>query len=358
MATASRRFQDAAVRAHHVERRQAHAARRALQPLQIGGQDRPDIGADRGRAGALELLDLRQHLATTDRSARPGSAARRRAPSRRSCSGLRKLNSSETAIASHARRLQRRDQAVDLALGERRDDGAVGADALGDLEAAAARDQRGRRVLEQVVEVGARRAPQLQHVAEAARGDERGARALLLQDGVGDDGGGVRQQPDLGRRRRRSAASPMSSAASTPSARSRGVVGTLATPMLPARLVDQRHVRERAADVDPDPPSHVALCPDAARPSLAGFGAARQCARRADRTAIPTLRLNPRPSLHSALSVAVAASFFRRVFAERAEQIDDGLGRANLLRCHITHQDEYPAKNASEFDLPHESRTA
>jgi hypothetical protein len=56
--------------------------------------------------------------------------------------------------------------------------------------------------------------------------------------------------------------------------------------------------------------------------------------------------------------VAVAASFFRRVFAERAERINDGLRRANLLRCHITHQDELPAKNASEFDLPHESRTA
>jgi hypothetical protein len=53
----------------------------------------------------------------------------------------------------------------------------------------------------------------------------------------------------------------------------------------------------------------------------------------------------------------VAASFFRRVFAERAERINDGLGQANLLRCHITHQDEHPAETWSEFDFPHELRT-
>ena len=47
-----------------------------------------------------------------------------------------------------------------------------------DLEAAAARDEGGRRILEQVVEVAAGGAPQLQHVAEAARGDEGGARAV------------------------------------------------------------------------------------------------------------------------------------------------------------------------------------
>ena len=39
------------------------------------------------------------------------------------------------------------------------------------------------------------------------------------------------------------------------------MVGTLATPIAPARLVDQRHVGERAADVDPDPPGHVEFCP-------------------------------------------------------------------------------------------------
>jgi hypothetical protein len=95
--------------------------------------------------------------------------------------------------------LQGGDQAVDLSLGQRGDDLPVGTDALGDLVAAAAGNERGGRVLEEVVKVRPRRAPQLQHVAEAARGDSARAGAVLLEDGVGDDRGGVRQQPDVGR---------------------------------------------------------------------------------------------------------------------------------------------------------------
>ena len=44
--------------------------------------------------------------------------------------------------------------------------------------------------------LGAGGAAQLQHIAEAARGDERGAGAFLFQDCVGNGGCGVRQQPD------------------------------------------------------------------------------------------------------------------------------------------------------------------
>ena len=78
------RFQDAAVRSHHVEPRQALAARGALQPLQVRRQDRPDVGAHRRGAGALELADLGQHLRrqvdADPRQRRP--AAARRAASR------------------------------------------------------------------------------------------------------------------------------------------------------------------------------------------------------------------------------------------------------------------------------------
>jgi hypothetical protein len=41
------------------------------------------------------------------------------------------------------------------------------------------------------------------------------------------------------------------------------VVGTLATPISPARIVDQRHVRERPADIDPNPPKPCRALPDA-----------------------------------------------------------------------------------------------
>ena len=47
------------------------------------------------------------------------------------------------------------------------------------------------------------------------------------------------------------------SASSTPRAKSRGVVGTLTTPMPPARLVDEHDVGEGAADVDADAPAHA-----------------------------------------------------------------------------------------------------
>ena len=95
-----RRLEHAAARAHHVEPRAGPARGSALSSRsRYDARIGPDVGAHRGRAGALELPDLRQHLARTGRRARPGSAARSRAPRRRSCSGLRKLNSSDTATA-------------------------------------------------------------------------------------------------------------------------------------------------------------------------------------------------------------------------------------------------------------------
>src|SRR6516162_9826747 len=56
------RLEDAAVRSHHVERRQRATARDLVEPLEIGRKNWPGIGAHCGRAGALELLDLGQHL--------------------------------------------------------------------------------------------------------------------------------------------------------------------------------------------------------------------------------------------------------------------------------------------------------
>ena len=160
------------------------------------------------------------------------------------------------------RRLERGDQRIDLVLRQRRDDGAVGADALGDLEAPAARDEGRRRVLEEVIEVGTRRAPQLQHIAEAARGNERRARAGFLENGIGHDGGGVRQEPDVGRGHLVAAHGSLEGAEHAVGKVPRGR-GHLGDADRPARVVDERYVREGPADIDPDPPSHAghyALC--------------------------------------------------------------------------------------------------
>jgi hypothetical protein len=124
------------------------------------------------------------------------------------------------------------------------------------LEAAAARDQDGRCVLEQVVEVAARGAAQLQDIAEAARRHKGGARTFLLEHRVGDHGGGMRQQADIGG----------GNAVAVHGGRQRGehalaqVTGRgryLGDADAPRRLLDQRHVGERPADVDADPPGHV-----------------------------------------------------------------------------------------------------
>jgi hypothetical protein len=167
-------------------------------------------------------------------------------------------------------RPERGDQRIDLEIRQRRDHGPVGADALGDLIAVPARNEGGGRILEQVVKIGPGGAPQLQHVAEPARGDEGGARAAALEDGVGDDRGGVRQQGDLRRRDRM--------AVHGDAQRRQHALGQVARRRrhlgdadLSRRLVDQRHVGERTADVDPNPPRHVALCPMPYAASLAGF---------------------------------------------------------------------------------------
>jgi hypothetical protein len=160
----------------------------------------------------------------------------------------------------HASTLQGVDEAFDLVLGQRGVNVAVRPDPLGDLEPAAAWNERGWRILEQVVKVGPRRAPQLQHIAETARGDERRARPFLFEDGVGDDCGGVRQQAHVGRRDGMAFGGDVE--------RGHHALGQVARRGRhlghadgAARLVDQRHIRERAADVDAYPPGHAAGSP-------------------------------------------------------------------------------------------------
>jgi hypothetical protein len=69
---------------------------------------------------------------------------------------------------------------------------------LGHLEYVLARHQRHRPVGIVVIEVPALLAPDQQHVAKAARGDQAGGQALALDDGVGGDGRRMRDVADLG----------------------------------------------------------------------------------------------------------------------------------------------------------------
>ncbi len=64
--------------------------------------------------------------------------------------------------------------------------------ALGQFEAAAARGERGGLFVEWFVKPRHADAAQFEHVAKAARGDQRGLSALAFEDGVGRDGRGVK----------------------------------------------------------------------------------------------------------------------------------------------------------------------
>ena len=169
--------------------------------------------------------------------------------------GVEKAKEKGDGHGLHARFLQLGNQGVDLILGKRCDDGAVGADALGDLETVAARDQHGRRVLEKVVEIGAGGSAQFQDVAEAARGDKGGARALLLENGVGDNGSGVREQADIVRRHpvllhRHLECGEYALGQIARGARHLGDADSTGC------FVDQGNVGKGATDVDADAPGH------------------------------------------------------------------------------------------------------
>src|SRR5262249_61433736 len=105
-------------------------------------------------AVALELLELgqtlRRQIARDNRQRCPQPRAEPLLMLR-----IEEAEQERDRDAIDPRGLECRDQSIDLVFGERRNDAAVGADALGNLEAAAARDERGRRILEQVIKVGA-----------------------------------------------------------------------------------------------------------------------------------------------------------------------------------------------------------
>ena len=88
------------------------------------------------------------------------------------------------------------DERIDLGFLEGGDDLALRIDSLRDLEPPAAGNEYRGGVLEEVVEVRARRAPDLEHVAKAEGGHECDVGALRFQQGIGDDGGGVRKEGD------------------------------------------------------------------------------------------------------------------------------------------------------------------
>ena len=237
--------------------RQADAADRFGQALEVGFEQRADIGADGGGRGALELADLGQDVGGQEHL-HVGQGGAQQLAHALLVRGVEEREQEADGDRLRARGPDLFDQRGDFAFVERGDHVALRIHPLGDLEAAFARDDDRGGVLLEVVEVDAHRAAQLQHVAVAAGPDEGAVGALLLEQGVGDDGGRVAEQ------RHGVGADPLpleplgeaGQHAFREIQRGRGHLGDADASGL---FLDHRDVREGAADVHSDAPGHVCL---------------------------------------------------------------------------------------------------
>ncbi len=208
---------------------------------------RPDIGVDDRGAGALVLADLRQDLA---RQGDEGLRHRRAQPQAhlplviRVGMGMQKAHRHRLDLE----RAQRVHDLAHLVRHQRDHDLAAGPDPFRDLEAQMARHQRRRLLPQRIVEPRHADPAQLQHVAKAAGGQQRAARALALQDRVGGDGAAMQHGIEAGGIERQLAGELRHALHDRRSivVRSRGqlVAGHQ------AGVGDEGHVGERAADID------------------------------------------------------------------------------------------------------------
>ena len=171
-----RDVEDSAVRAHDVKGREIELAEGRFQAFEVGGEDGSDVGAHGGRAGALELADLGEDLARKeDREAGQGGAEP--LPD-----ALLVHVVEEGEHEAHGDRLHpveatdRADERIDLGVLEGGDDRSLRVDPLRYLEPLPAGDEHRRGVLEEVVEVRAGGAPDLEQIAES-RGSRSGRRS-------------------------------------------------------------------------------------------------------------------------------------------------------------------------------------
>ena len=229
--------------------RDARRAQLGLQPRQVALGERPHIGVGGGGAGARVLADLRRDV----RGERDGE--RRESP----CHGVaeqalvhrvgvgvqedRRRGSPRLRPPAPPPRRSAASRSREISTR------AVGSQSLRRLASPGAGDQRPRHGEEDVVELVFPLAPDLQHVAEAGRGQQRGACAAPLDQRIGEERRGVDHARHL-RRRAAGTAQHLQRARQRPA---RGVVGRGAflPDGGPAGVgVVQDEVGEGAADVD------------------------------------------------------------------------------------------------------------
>ena len=188
---------ETAVRLHDVERCSCTGATQAFdQVAEVQLHHRRDVGVGHGRRSALVFHDVRQDVA---RERDVGS----RKPVGELLADPPFVRGGVVRVEErHGDRLHRpvgedADHVAHLALVERLSDRPVRRDALVDLERELAGNEGLGLLLEPVVEVGAILTTELEHVAEAARREERRLRPAALEERVRADGGSVQERRDL-----------------------------------------------------------------------------------------------------------------------------------------------------------------
>ncbi len=246
--------EDAAARAHHPRRRQSHAGDGRLEAAEVGRKDRPHVRAHGRGAGALELADLRQHLARQE-DRHVGERRPQRPPDRPLVGVVEEREQQTDGDGVDPMPPDELDRRADVLGVELLYHAPLGVDALADFQSQVTRHQHGRGVLEEIVEARAGRAPQLEHVATAVRGDQGDPGAAPLQQRVGDHGGRMGQPADVtgghpvrGRRRTQAGHHALGEIP-----RSRRHLDHVHGA---GRLVGEHDVGERAADVHADAPRH------------------------------------------------------------------------------------------------------
>ena len=239
--------QHAAARLHDRRSRQARVGRPPGQPAQVAAQQRRQVRVHGGRREALVLPDLGQHLAR-----RAHVDAGQRLPQRRGHLRL-VLRVGEREQQPHAPRPRPGRPAPPRPPARGRRVRTARRTPSGPHRSAHLVDalvgHQGRRVVDvQAVEVGAGLAAQLQHVAEPLGGDQARCGRPCPPAGrwCRRSSRGAKRATSAGARPARSSAA--STAATTPSLWSSGVVGTLAVTRRPP--CDDRRVGEGAAHVD------------------------------------------------------------------------------------------------------------
>ncbi len=227
----------AAARLHDGQPPDALRQQAFFEALEVAAHHRRHVGVDDGRAGALVLPVLGQHLVGGgDVEAAPAGRLRYRLLVRRVEEGEEEAHRQRL----DARRLQEIEETLDLFRVQGGQHLPLVVEALVRLQAQVVGDERRRPSGREVVQPGPSLPADDQHVAEAAGGDEGRPRALALQQGVGGHGGAVHHLLRV----------PGGLGEALEDAPGRVIGGAGALVEGQAAVLPQQEVGERPADVD------------------------------------------------------------------------------------------------------------